>query len=398
MPRYFRASFAADRETACPPANHAPPTDLISPSFAPTGQRRPPQSNCQAATVAAFLQFPQLFASLFAFRLLFCDVCFSNSDVTMATQESNEKTVASLPSGEPIDSANAPATPPPRKPSAVAVTATSVDAFLSRLHRCATSRGGADAVLFFLTYATRLSAGLLEAGSRAALRSSANKLVAVALQLPPQAAVTFTSENIIGASPVIGVALNLAARLNNASALLSDVRTFGRLWGLLGLYFAAKKLLVSLKSKPAGEKSADAKAESRFDAILSVLQIASLISFQAAENIVYLSSKKILGFSPQTQGRLAKISVRSWALYIGMELGRLTIERQRRVAASGGRLTAKDQEWSRKWKTDFFRNLAWSPITLHYSVEKGFLSDLALSALAFHPAQSQMRELWAANA
>lgn len=316
----------------------------------------------------------------------------------MATQEGSEKAVASLPSGEPINSTNSPAVPPPRKPSAVSKIASSTDAFLSQLHRCASTRSGADVVLLFLTYSTRLTAGLLETGSRAALRSSANKLVALALQLPPQTAVTFTSENLIGSSPILGVALNLAAKLKNASAVLSEVRTFGRLWGLLGLYFAAKKLLLSLTSKKTEEKSADATAESRFDAFVAVAQIASLISFQATENIAFLSSKKILGFSPQTQGKLAVWSVRSWALYISMELGRLLIERQRRVSAAGGRLTAKDAEWSANWKKDFFRNLAWSPITIHYSAATGFLSDLAISALAFHPAQSQMRELWAANA
>lgn len=316
----------------------------------------------------------------------------------MATQEGSEKAVASLPSGEPIDSSNSPSIPPPRTPSTVARLASKSDAFLSQLHRAASTRSGADVILLFLTYGSRLTGNLLETGSRAALQSSANKLVALALQLPPQAAVTFTSENLIGASPILGVALNLAARLKNASVVLSEIRTFGRLWGLLGLYFAAKRLVLKLTSKKTEEKSEDAKAENRFDNLVAIAQITSLISFQATENIAFLSSKGILGFSPQTQGKLAKWSVKSWALYIGMELGRLLIERQRRVSAAGGKLTAKDVEWSENWKTDFFRNLAWSPITVHYSVATGFLSDLAISALAFHPAQSQMRELWAANA
>jgi len=275
-----------------------------------------------------------------------------------------------------------------------------IDAFLARLHRIAATRSGADVVLLFLTYATGLSANLLEAGSRAALRNSANKLVAVALQLPPAAAVTFASSAPI-ASPVVGIALKVAARLKAASATLSEVRTFGRLWGLLGLYFAAKKFVLSrvAAAKDPEKKTAGDSAESHFDTVVAALQLLSLISFQAAENVAYLSSKKILGFSPATQGKLARWSVRSWAAYIGMELGRLLVERQRRVAAAaGGRLTAKDAEWSAAWKRDFFRNLAWSPITVHWSVDNGPLSDLAVSLLAFYPAVSQMRELWRANA
>ena len=79
-----------------------------------------------------------------------------------------------------------------------------------------------------------------------------------------------------------------------------------------------------------------------------------------------------------------------------MELGRLLVERQRRVGRSTA--AAKDAEWSAAWKRDFLRNLAWSPITVHWSVDNGPLSDLAISLLAFYPAASQMRELWLANA
>merc|ERR1712000_646671 len=49
--------------------------------------------------------------------------------------------------------------------------------------------------------------------------------------------------------------------------------------------------------------------------------------------------------------------------------------RQRKVSAAGGRLTEKDQAWSEGWKRDFFRNLAWSPVTVHFSTPGGFLSD-----------------------
>ncbi|KAI6779149.1 uncharacterized protein J7T54_000295 [Emericellopsis cladophorae] len=269
----------------------------------------------------------------------------------------------------------------------------STDAFLTRLYRCTSTRSGADVVLFFLTYGLRLSANVLETGSRAAIRSSASKLVALALQLPPSQAVNFAKEAPF-ANPFVGLALKLAARLRAAVAVLTEVRTFGRLWGLLGLYFSVKKLVLSARAK---KQEGENSAERTFDFIVAAAQITSLISFQATENITYLSSKKILGFSPATQGKLIMWSVRSWALYVAMELARLVVERQRKVSAAGGRLTEKDQAWSEGWKREFFRNLAWSPVTVHFSIPGGFLSDFAVSALAFHPAQSQMRELWAAN-
>ncbi|KAL6850865.1 hypothetical protein ACO1O0_007991 [Amphichorda felina] len=332
------------------------------------------------------------------------------------TNEKASEPVASLPSGEPIDSAIPPssssssAVSPPKKPAAtkgsiaslVAATPSAVDTFLTRLHRIASTRSGADTVLFFLTYSARLSSNLLETASRAALRNSANKLVALALQLPPSSAVSFASSSAHPvASPVIGRALNLAARLTAACTTLSDVRTFGRLWGLLGLYFAAKKLVLSrlaAAKKSGADKPDAAAAESRFDTLVAAAQILALISYQTAENVAYLSSRKVLGFSPAAQSRLAVWSVRSWALYVGMELGRLAVERQRRLAAAGGALTAKDAEWSAAWSKDFFRNLAWAPITVHWSVANGPLSELAISLLAFYPAVAQMRDVWRANA
>lgn len=316
-----------------------------------------------------------------------------------AEMEMDAAPISSLPSGQPIDS-SAPPPPPPKKipmSDLLAAGTSNLDAFLARLHRCAQTRAGADVILFFLTYATRLSGNLLETLSRAALRNSASKLVALALQLPPSTMVTFTSAPI--ASPVISIALRLAARLKAAAAMLSEVRTFGRLWGLLGLYFAAKKLLLSRKAaKEQEEKNSDEAAESRFDTFVAAAQILSLISFQASENVVYLTSKKILNYSPSTTAKLTRWSSRSWALYVGIELARLLIVRQRRVAAAGGYLTAKDAEWSAGWKKDFLRNLAWSPITVHYSFDIGLLNDLAISALAFYPGASAMKELWEANA
>ena len=335
--------------------------------------------------------------------------------VPATTPSEKDAPVASLPSGQPIDSSSAAAASSSQKriPLGALLSATPsyADAFLARLHRIASTRAGADSVLFFLTYLTRLSGNLLETGSRAALRNSANKLVATALQLPPATALSFVSSSPRPvASPIVSIALQLSARLKAAAALLGEVRTFGRLWGLLGLYFAARKLLLQSRGASGGGGGGDDDPEKKridgnnsgerqFDFLVSTAQIVTLVNFQAAENLVYLASRSVLGMSPSTQAKLARWSVRSWALYVGMELGRLLVERQRRVsAAAGGGLTAKDAEWSAGWKKEFIRNLAWMPITVHYSLDGSLLSDLAVSALAFIPASSQMKELWESTA
>lgn len=323
------------------------------------------------------------------------------------------ESVSSLPNGSPLDAdaaappsvssvpapkARAPPPTPPSAPRASVLGAlpSHTDAFLSHLHRAASTRAGADVVLLFLTYACRLSGAALEALSRSVLRHSARRLVALAFKLPPATTVVLSS----APAPLAAtVALDLAARLRAAAGFLGEWRMMGRLWGLLGLYFAAKKLLVkslSQSSEKDAEKDAATRSEQRFDTALAYAQTIALLSYQSAENIAFLSSKKVLGFSPATQAKLGRWSVRSWALYIGMELGRLLVERARK--SGGGGVAAKDAAWAREWRTDFSRNLAWAPLTVHWSIDNGPLSEMAIALLAFYPASGHMRDLWRSTA
>lgn len=313
--------------------------------------------------------------------------------------------LAALPPGEPVAAdAQLPALPRPSpSPRAsplaalVAAAPSHADAFLSHLYRCMLTRAGADTVLLFLCYATRLAGSVLETLSRPALRRSARRLVALAWKLPPATTVLLSSP--VPQPPLAALALRLSGRLRAASAMLSETRTMGRLWGLLGIYFAAKKLLVA--SRRAADRSRasdaphddDAAAERIFDTLVAYAQMATLVSYQACENAAFLAGKKVLPLSPKTQARLGSISVRSWGLYVAMELGRLLVERGRVVAGRGGCGT-KSAEWSAAWFKSFTRNLAWAPLTVHWSMREGPLPDLAVSLLAAYPSVGAMRDLW----
>ncbi|PNY19959.1 Uncharacterized protein TCAP_07435 [Tolypocladium capitatum] len=317
--------------------------------------------------------------------------------------DANVEHPTTLPSGEPFDSSPPPSLPPPRKRAPVAAVLAAVlaaapshaDAFLSRLYRCMQTRAGADVVLLFLCYASRLTGSVLETLSGPVLQRSARRLVAMAFKLPPATAVVLSSTT--PQPPLAAFALRLGGRFKAMAALLSETRTMGRLWGLLGLYFAAKKLILksrAAKQQKGLEKSADKTqdaAEHVFDTLVAYAQVISLISYQAAENIAYLSSKKVLPLSPATQGRLSLISVRSWALYVAMELGRLLVERERKVSAAAA---AKDVQWAAGWTKAFTRNLAWAPLTMHWSMRNGPLPDLAVSLLASYPSTGAMMDLW----
>jgi hypothetical protein len=334
----------------------------------------------------------------------------ASTSATTVVESTTSQPVSTLPSGQPIDSsaaADASAKKPlPSVRSTLAAAPSTIDAFIARLHRCVQTRAGNDTGLLFLTYFTRLTGASLEALSRSSLRASARELVAIAVKLPPTASVAVAQVSPV--SPAAAVALRLAARFNALSSLLSEVRTFGRLWGLLGLYFLGKKTLATVSSRggAGGEKDGEAAPsarsllEARFDKLVALLQLVALVSYQASENVAYLTSKKVLPLHPTTAARLGLWSVRSWMAYIGMELGRLLVQRQRRVAAApGGRLTAaRDGKWSADWSRDFFRTLAWAPLTYQWSSPNPPLSDLAVALLAFYPSCGAMKDLWLSTA
>ncbi|KAG6309068.1 hypothetical protein E4U45_002365 [Claviceps purpurea] len=325
----------------------------------------------------------------------------------------------------PASSANTTSPPPPSslpptdKPvslsALVASTPSRIDAFLTHLSQCMQTRTGAETVLLFACYATRLSGSLLETLSSAAIRQSARRLLARAhkVKLPPASTTPRPSLSLAA------LALQLGARLKALSGLISETRTMARLWGLLGLYFAAKKLVCkSLAAKHQAGKTGgtggtgeekhalrtarDISPESTFDTLVAYAQLASLLVFQATENVSFLSSKKVLPLAGPSQGRLALLSVRAWGLYVAMEAARLLVERSRKKEEEGGgekRKINKDskgsREWEEQWKKSFYRNLAWAPLTLHWgSNGGGFLPDVAVSVLGFYPALGAMMDLW----
>ncbi|KAM4063517.1 peroxin 11C [Hirsutella rhossiliensis] len=304
--------------------------------------------------------------------------------------QSDEPPVAPMPSGSILDPSPSPAKGPPSVAAVVAAAPSRADAFLAHLQRCLQTRAGADVVLLFLCYASRLGGSLLETLSRPILRLSARRLVAAAFKLPPATTVIMSATT--PHPPLAALGLRLGGRFKALSAMLSETRTVGRLWGLLGLYFAAKRLVLKscASSRQSDEKAPD-DADGIFDAVVAYAQVISLVVFQAAENVAYLSSKKILPFPPATQGRLALISVRSWGLYIGMELGRLLVERSRKASSGAG---TKDAAWAADWTKSFTRNLAWAPLTVHWGTPNGLLPDIMVSLLAAYPATGSMLDLW----
>ncbi|KAK5997478.1 hypothetical protein PT974_02839 [Cladobotryum mycophilum] len=298
--------------------------------------------------------------------------------------------VTTLPASGVLESNTPPPSlPPPAKTSfgaSIAAVPAHTDAFMAHLLRCLQTRAGADVVLQFACYSARLSGSVLESLSRTALHHSAQKLVAMAFKLPPSTTVLLSSATT---PPGAAVAMRIGAQLKALSGLLSEARTVNRLWGLLGLYFGLKRLALKSRAKKTDAEASANAGESQFDSLVAYTQVLVLIFYQIFENLSYLGSKKVLNISPAMQGKLAVLSVKCWGGWIGIELARLVVERSRKSGAE-----VKDAAWSSSWKKSFLRNLAWAPLTVHWSMPNGPLPDMAVSLLAMYPSTSQMVDLW----
>ncbi|KAK0384905.1 hypothetical protein NLU13_7384 [Sarocladium strictum] len=298
----------------------------------------------------------------------------------MADEKSSD--VSTLPSGEPLRP------PPTAARSLIASVPAKADDFLCHLNRVVQTRSGHDLTLLWLSYSSNFAADLLNLLAQPPTAAKNNAILRTILSV---------TELVIrpGSLPA-ALALQFAARLKAFTGTLAEIRIFARLWGLLGLYFGAKAAAEKRRAAAAAGASPDA----RFDTVISHAQLVSLVTYQALENISYLSSRKVIPLSPYLTGRLGKWSVRSWMVYIGLELGKLLVERAKRVPnrAYDAESVKKEKEWRANWRKEFLRTLAWAPLTVNWSCEQPFLPSLAVSALAFYPSMGMMRDLWRAKA
>ncbi|EGO57687.1 hypothetical protein NEUTE1DRAFT_122067 [Neurospora tetrasperma FGSC 2508] len=319
--------------------------------------------------------------------------------------------VADLPSGEPIPPPSAAAAlepitsvnekKPQPSPAALAKALYASDAFLARLNKCLSTPTGIDTVLLLLCYTSKFSASILGVLSRSILQRSLREWLAViAGSVPPGAktAVVVDSKTAAAVAPAAAKALVHAKRLNALSTLLSEARTMTRLWALVGMYFWGKGVFAKAaavwraKRNPSSSSSSALSASekeqlpSTTETAISLLQFSLCVALQVLENGAYLSSKGVLGWQPARIGKAYLWSARFWAAYVGIEIGRLLA------------LEPKERWKEDSWKGNLAKNLAWAPLTVHWSSEKGLVSEMVVGLLGSIPGLVQMRELWASTA
>jgi hypothetical protein len=248
------------------------------------------------------------------------------------------------------------------------------DTNLLRLSNLLSTPSGTDALLCTIGYLLELHSTLLSKYLSLALTSTATSKPGEVVLAPPSLRL---EQLLVGAKALAGI--------------ISDFRIFVRLWGLVGIYVWARTTYNSPRLTAASTRV------ERLLRGITYAQVGAGVAFQVLENGAYLASKGVLW--NHERGRRREVtwwvwSSRFWAAHVGLELLRLGVEARSRSKAGGGGAGEKDvladgekegkmlREEARKmgwaWWRDALSNAAYAPMTLHWSVEEGLLSELAV--------------------
>jgi hypothetical protein len=134
-------------------------------------------------------------------------------------------------------------------------------------------------------------------------------------------------------------------RLRKFAAKISDVRMFLRLFGLVGMYSWGKTTLRKPSNDPVEQG-------------LVLSQVGVNVGFQVLENLAYLNSNNILGFSKRTEKQMWLWSTRCWLAHIVLEFLRLERVRRRKWTIKKGSILDREEQkkiqdnWMKAWITN----------------------------------------------
>ncbi|KAK9468950.1 hypothetical protein V1512DRAFT_258283, partial [Lipomyces arxii] len=165
----------------------------------------------------------------------------------------------------------------------------------------------------------------------------------------------------------------VADRMRKLSGLISDVRIFNRLWGLLGLFQWG---IATFRAPP----------KDWVLRLIAYTQVCSNTLYQPLENIAYLGSHGILPVSRSTIGKLWLISSRLWMMHVLLDIVRLGRERM-----IDSIKTKEDEE---RWTRQAIVDCAYLPMTIHWSRQSGFLSELGVGVCGSIAGGVRLIPLW----
>ncbi|OAL46775.1 hypothetical protein IQ07DRAFT_590301 [Pyrenochaeta sp. DS3sAY3a] len=289
----------------------------------------------------------------------------------------------------------------------VSRTAQNADRTLLRLAALLSTPSGTDVLLCTISYTLTLVRALLS-------RLLERRLASIATAIAEKAdGILLPGETLIASLPAPASTKLIAQVVGSSKALadtISDFRIFVRMWGLVGMYTWARGTYTS-------PLPSDASTKEKILRQLTWASIASCVGFQVLENGAYLSSKGALTSATWT-GDVGKArennwwlwSSRFWAVYVGVELARLGVVRfynegKRLVddvvddGEKEGKLRREErvkqaslENWL--WWKDLASNLAYAPMTIHWSLEQGLLSDWGVGACGMVAGGALLLDAW----
>ncbi|OMJ26047.1 hypothetical protein AYI70_g471 [Smittium culicis] len=185
-----------------------------------------------------------------------------------------------------------------------------------------------------------------------------------------------------------------AKRLASLSAILSDYRICARVTDFFPLYISSIHTIV--KPPP-----------NRLLQLTTTIQSISMMLFYPLERTYWLAMHDIIPMSPQTIGKVAISSVRFWAIWVLFNFLRLGINYRdlmaRRVQilaskSSSAETMQKELEEVNSqvttWKRSMVNNLAYFPLTLHWSFPNTIVTDVMVGILGTIAGVSSAMNRW----
>jgi hypothetical protein len=281
---------------------------------------------------------------------------------------------------------------------------TTTDRNLVRLSKLLSTPSGTDVLLCTTSYTLTLVRALLS-------RLLARRLTHLATEIAEKAdGILLPGETLVATLPASTSTELIAQTIATSKALadtIADYRIFVRLWGCVGLYTWARGTYLD-------PLPADASSKQKTLRKLTWAAIASCVGFQVLENGAYLSSKGALT-TASWSGDVGKArenqwwlwSSRFWAVYVGVELVRLGVTRwakeEKVVVSDDGekedKIKREEREKEEKlqnwlWWKDLASNMAYAPMTVHWSLEQGLLSDWGVGACGMVAGGALLADAW----
>ena len=202
---------------------------------------------------------------------------------------------------------------------------------------------------------------------------------------------------------------NIVPKIYNLYAVVADARILFRIWGLLPIL----QWMISMERTPPPTKLLQQ---------LERLQGWSMVLYCPMEALAYLAMHKVITLSNETQNKLWLWGCRFWAFYVVLQFAhlvednRLLRARAKALQQSRGPATTDEKavaaepptETRRMWAelrerkdmllSQLWVNIGYLPLTLHWSVEGGFLSNGWVGVFGTIAGMAGARMNWKATA